>query len=101
MADASGAAGATRHDDELLGIAREHIGSAYGLSAAQSSRLRGATRAEIETDAKQMRAELGLEPLDEHDGHGDRSRDAGGRFAKSGGGSEINQAIRQAAGRTS
>ena len=73
MADASQSAGtATRSDDEVLSLAKEHVGAHFGLSAAQSARLRGSTRAEIEADAKQMRRELGLEPLDDSD---ERERD--------------------------
>ena len=91
------AAGATRHDDELISVAREHIGAAFGLSAAQAARLRGTTRGEIESDAKAMCDELGLEPVGEHD---DRQRDQSGRFA-SGAPAEgdMNTIIRAASGR--
>jgi hypothetical protein len=80
-------------DDELISLAKEHIGAAFGLSEAQSVRLRGSTRAEIEGDAKQMRDELGLEPLG---GHDDRGRDQQGRFAS---GTTMNERIRAASGR--
>lgn len=97
--DDSRSAGATRSDDELLALAKEHVGSQFGLSAQQAARLRGATKAEIEADAKAMRNELGLESLDEGDEHGERSdrdRDAAGRFAKP---STMNRLIRRASGR--
>jgi hypothetical protein len=81
---------AARSDDEVLALAKEHVGAHFGLSAAQSARLRGATRAEIKADAKAMRAELGLEPLDD-----ERERDEQGRYR----GQSMNDVIRQAAGR--
>jgi hypothetical protein len=89
-ADDSRSARAAGHDDELVGIAREAIGSRFGLTPAQSARLRGATRVEIEGDAKAMRSELGLTPLDE------RTRDEGGRYAR---GDDMNSIIRAASGR--
>jgi len=78
-------------DDELLGIARTAIGERFGLSAAQAARLHGSTASELRDDAKAMRAELGLPPLDEQD------RDQHGRFHPKS--IDMNTAIRQAAGR--
>jgi hypothetical protein len=80
---------AARSDDGVLALARERVGAHFGLSAAQSARLRGSTKAEIEADAKAMRGELGLPPLDE------RERDEGGRYASG----DMNARIRAAAGR--
>lgn len=85
-------------DDELTALAREHIGLSFGLSAQQSARLRGSTRAEVESDAKQMRDELGLEPLDEHERADRHVRDQQGRFAP--GDASMNARIRAAAGRS-
>ena len=82
--------------DELLGLAREHVGSAFGLSPEQSARLRGATKSEIEADAKAMRAELGLDPIE--DGQ-QRERDESGRFASSES-TAMNRLIREASGRS-
>ena len=81
--------------DELLGLAREHVGTAFGLTSEQSARLRGGTKAEIEADAKAMRAELGLDPLDEGQ---QRERDEQVRFASSES-AAMNKLIRQAAGK--
>jgi hypothetical protein len=83
--------------DELLGLAREHVGTAFGLTSEQSARLRGATKAEIEADAKAMRAELGLDPID---GGKQRERDEQGRFASNASSGTINSLIRRAAGRS-
>ena len=97
-ADQPSAGTATRSDEEVLALAKEHVGAHFGLSAAQSARLRGSTKSELEADARQMRSELGLEPLDDGDG---RVRDEHGRFvAGGGGGSMMNELIRRAAGRT-
>ena len=96
MADADqGVAGATRSDAELLAVAKEHIGAAFGLTPQQTTRLRGETRVEIEADAEAMREELGLEPLD--DGQ-KRDRDQSGRYAKDES-TSMNQLIRKASGR--
>ena len=56
QADDSRLAGGDRlgSDDELLALAKAHVGAAFGLNAAQAARLRGATKAEIESDARQM-----------------------------------------------
>jgi hypothetical protein len=79
-------------DEELLSIAKTTIGAEHELTPEQSARLRGQTAAELRSDAKAMRRELGM-PVD------DRPRDPGGRFAKSGGINDMNTAIRRAAGR--
>jgi hypothetical protein len=76
-------------DDELYGIARASIGAQFGLTDAQAARLRGTSASELRADAKAMRVELGLDPVDE------RERDEGGRFKPH----SINEAIRAAAGR--
>jgi hypothetical protein len=76
-------------DDELRDIARTALGAEYGLSPEQAQRLRGETAAELRADAKAMRAELGLAPVDE------RERDEGGRFV----GGDMNARIRAASGR--
>ena len=95
MADADSrrsAGTAARSDDEVLALAREHVGAHFELSAAQSARLRGSTKSELEADAAAMRVELGLEPLDDGD---ERERDEQGRYR----GQSMNDVIRQAAGR--
>jgi hypothetical protein len=80
---------------DLAEIGRVSIGvNEFGLSEAQSRRLRGSSADEVRADAKQMRKELGLPTLDE------RKRDEEGRYARSGG-SDMNRIIREAAGRTS
>jgi hypothetical protein len=76
-------------DDELVSIAREAIATRYGLSPQQARRLRGDTASALVEDAKLMRSELGLAPVDEGD------RDERGRFRPR----SMNEAIRQAAGR--
>jgi hypothetical protein len=76
-------------DDELLAVAKAAIGSEYELTPEQSRRLRGDTASELRADAKAMRGELGLPPLDKND------RDERGRFA----GSSMNEIIRRASGR--
>jgi hypothetical protein len=89
-------------DPELFTIARASIGSEHGLTPEQSARLHGQTARELRDDARAMRGELGMEPLDD-----DPPRDHGGRFARSGGiydqgasgAARFNQLIRQAAGR--
>jgi hypothetical protein len=89
-------------DDELLALAKTSIGDEHGLTPAQSARLHGQTAKELRADARAMRGELGMEPLDE-----ERPRDHGGRFAKSGGiydkasppADVMNRLIRSAAGR--
>jgi hypothetical protein len=85
-------------DPELFQVARASIGAEHGLTSEQSARLHGQTASELRADAKAMRGELGMEPLDN-----DPPRDRGGRYAKSGGiydqGARFNQLIRQAAGR--
>ena len=78
-------------DNELLDVARVAIAAEFGLGAAQARRLRGETAAELRADAKAMRAELGLEPVDE------RERDQQGRYAS--GERDMNSVIREAAGR--
>jgi hypothetical protein len=86
---------------ELLGLAREHVGTTFGLTPEQSARLRGGTKAEIEADAKTMCRELGIKVDD--DGHEQqRERDESGRFRAKSGEAEsaaMNKLIRQAAGR--
>lgn len=76
-------------DAELVEIAKTAIGEHYGLTPGQAARLRGENRQEIEDDAKLMRRELGLPPLD------DDRRDEHGRFRAA----DMNQVIRQASGR--
>lgn len=80
-------------DDELVSIARTALGQEAGLTAEQSRRLRGETAAELRADAKAMRSELGLPPLDE------RERDEQGRFRAAESGVDMNRMIRAAAGR--
>jgi hypothetical protein len=80
---------------DLAEIGRASIGHEYGLTPEQSKRLRGESADEVRADAKEMRHELGLAPLDD-DEHDDRARDEHGRFAKSSG---MNAIIRQASGR--
>jgi len=80
-------------DDELVSIARVAIGEQHGLTPQQSKRLRGDTAAELRADARAMRTELGLEPLDE------RERDEHGRFRSAESGVDMNRRIREAAGR--
>jgi hypothetical protein len=90
-------------DEELFTIARASIGAEHGLSPAQSTRLHGLTAKELRDDARAMRGELGMQPLDEEDA----PRDRGGRFARSGGiydqggssNARFNQLIRSVAGR--
>jgi hypothetical protein len=84
-------------DDELVSIAKTSIGAEFGLSPAQSARLRGDNARALRHDAQEMRRELGLDPTD------DRERDEQGRFAskKPTTGEGFNAAIRRAAGRTS
>jgi hypothetical protein len=79
-------------DDELVSIAKPSIGAEYGLSEAQAKRLRGDSADEVRRDARAMRKELGLEPIDEQQ----RDRDQSGRYAKP---SSMNRLIRQASGR--
>ena len=64
-------------DDELVSIAKTSIGAEFGLSPAQSARLRGDNARALRHDAQEMRRELGLTPVD------DRPRGQAGRFAKS------------------
>jgi hypothetical protein len=77
---------------DLADIGRLAIGQhEYGLTEAQSRRLRGETADAVRADARQMRRELRLPDLDERD------RDEHGRFRTKG--VDVNAAIRQAAGR--
>jgi hypothetical protein len=79
-------------DDELVEHAKESIGRAHGLSAAQSKRLVGSTSEALHADARVMASELGVtDPTLQ-------KRDEQGRYA---GGERVdmNRAIRQAAGR--
>jgi hypothetical protein len=80
-------------DDETIAFLRSSVAREAGLSEGQSRRLKGETVAELRADAKAMRAELDMPPLDDEDGG--RQRDASGRFQTR----SMNQAIRQAAGR--
>jgi hypothetical protein len=66
-------------EEELYGIARASIGAQFGLSEAQSARLRGTSASELRADAKQMRVELGLDPVDERE----RDEGAGSSRARS------------------
>jgi hypothetical protein len=61
-------------DDGLLGLAKRAVGNEYGLSPQEAARLHGTSASELRADAKTMRTELGLPPLDE------RERDEHGRF---------------------
>ena len=77
---------------DLSEIGRLSIGQhEYGLTPEQSKRLRGESASEVRADARAMRNELGLDPIDE----GGQQRDARGRYA----GHSMNDVIRQAAGR--
>jgi hypothetical protein len=78
---------------ELLDLAKTAIGHEHQLTPEQSRRLIGGDAKSLRADAKRMQAELGVPSLD------DRPRDPGGRFARSGGASDMNRAIRHAAGR--
>jgi hypothetical protein len=81
-------------DAELLDYVRARVGDEYGLSEAQAARLRGRSLGELRADAKAMRSELGLEPLDEG-----AARDEAGRFTAAGNAVDMNTAIRRASGR--
>jgi hypothetical protein len=81
-------------DDETLAYLRVAVGRDFELTSEQSARLRGDTVSTLKDDAKQMRRELQMPDLDE----GQQSRDASGRFARSGK-LDMNAAIRAAAGR--
>jgi hypothetical protein len=64
---------------DLAEIGRLAIGQhEFGLSEAQSRRLRGESADEVRADAKAMCDELGLDPLPHPN---DRARDPRGRFA--------------------
>ena len=77
---------------DLTEIGRVSIGvNEYGLTEQQAKRLRGESGDRVRADAKQMRVELGLEPIDE------RERDEQGRYRTKS--VDMNAAIRAAAGR--
>jgi hypothetical protein len=79
---------------DLAQLGRVSIGvSEFGLSEAQSKRLRGESADEVRRDAAAMRAELGLEPIDTQREH---QRDEHGRFRKA---NTMNALIRAASGR--
>jgi hypothetical protein len=79
---------------DLAEIGRLAIGQhEFGLSEAQSKRLRGESADDVRADAKAMRAELGLPPLDE------RGRDERGRYSPKSPEGDMNAKIRAAAGR--
>jgi hypothetical protein len=81
------------NDDELLQYVKVAVARDHGLSDGQARRLTGQSLREIEADARRMRRELGLDPLDEP-----QPRDRQGRYR----GSEhaaINNALRAASGR--
>jgi hypothetical protein len=78
-------------DPELRALAQAHIADEYDLPAGARQRIRGDDLRSMRADAKLLREELGLRPLNE------RGRDAGGRF--SGAVADMNSAIRHAAGR--
>lgn len=80
-------------DADLYETARAAIGQQYGLTPAQSKRLKGTTAADLHDDAKAMRSELGLGPVRE------RERDEQGRFIAGENGADMNALIRQRAGR--
>jgi hypothetical protein len=79
-------------DDETLAYLRVAVGRDFELTPEQSARLRGDTVSTLKDDAKAMRRELQMPDLDE------RSRDATGRFARSGK-LDMNAEIRRVAGR--
>ena len=97
MPDDSRPAGATRPDDETLDYLKLAVAREFDLSEANGRRLRGATVSALKDDARAMRAELALPPLD--DEQDDRARDAQGRFSRSGSAGDMNRLIRQASGR--
>jgi hypothetical protein len=78
-------------DESLLDLAKRQVAHEFGLSPEQGNRLHGDDVAALRSDAKVMRTELGLEPLDE------RERDEHGRFKR--GEVDMNAVIRSAAGR--
>jgi hypothetical protein len=73
---------------ELLEAAKVTVARAHGLRDRDAHRLVGGTLAELHADARTMAKEVGAKDPTE------RVRDDGGRFA-----SDVNQAIRRAAGR--
>lgn len=83
-------------DAELIQLARGAIADRYGLTSAQGARLRGDTAKELIADAKEMRTELGLDPLPEDDG---QERDERGRYTNADGKPDVNKLIRAATGR--
>jgi excisionase family DNA binding protein len=94
-ARASRIAGMADDELELIDYVRSRVAHEAGLSPAQGARLRGSTVAELRSDARAMRDELGLEPLDDD---GATSRDGRGRFRK-GDIVDMNRIIRDASGR--
>jgi hypothetical protein len=48
--------------EELLSYVRTKVGAEFELSEAQAARLQGMTLSALRTDARKMRAELGMPP---------------------------------------
>jgi hypothetical protein len=63
-----------RAEGAELTAARYEVAAAKGLSPAQARRLVGSTKEELETDAEEMRVELGLDKKDEEK-KGDEGKD--------------------------
>jgi hypothetical protein len=81
---------------DLAEIGRVSIGvNEFGLTEAQSKRLRGESADEVRADARAMREELRLEPIEP-----ERARDDGGRYAAGEDEGDMNRLIREASGRT-
>jgi hypothetical protein len=85
--------------DELLAYVRVAVGSAHGLTEAQSRRLVGSSLRALHDDAATMAGELGIE--DPYTPDTGPARDGAGRFAASRGGAsgDMNRIIREASGR--
>ena len=79
-------------DDATRQVLQRVVGDEAGLPASVHTRLRGDDVAALLADARAMRSELGLPPLDKP-----QERDEGGKF--SGGRAQINAMIRAKAGR--
>jgi hypothetical protein len=79
-------------DTETLSYLRTRIAQEAGLPEQHAHRLVGGSLAALRQDARKMRAELGMETLD------DRERDEQGRF-RSAAPMDMNALIRQASGR--
>jgi hypothetical protein len=86
---------AARSEDEtlaeLLAAAKRDVARTHGIDERHAPRITGATMSELHKDATALARELGV------DDPTAKPRDEGGRFA---GKSEMDRAIRSAAGRT-